>query len=164
MYAAIGTQLDITYAVTALSQYLQNPGRAHWEQAKRVICYLKGTCDYELKYGPSGGVEGFTDANWGNDIDDRHSICGYAFVLNGGAISWSSKKQPVVALSSTEAEYIAVTHAAKEATWIRHLLSEIYSPLVINYPIILYSDNKSAIDVTNTAAHLKDFTHMPRNL
>ena len=121
---------NITYAVTALSQYLQNPGHTHWEQAKQVIHYLKGTHDYELKYGPSGGVEGFTNANWGNDINDRHSICGYPFVLNGGAISWSSKKQSVVALSSIEAEYIAVTHAAKEATWIRHLLSEIYSPLV----------------------------------
>ena len=125
MYAAIGTRPDITYAVTALSQYLQNPGRPHWEQAKRVIRYLKGTRDYELKFGPSRGAdqEGFTDANWANDTDDRHSICGYVFTLNGGAISWSSKKQSVVALSSTEAEYIGITHAAKEATWIRHLLS-----------------------------------------
>ena len=151
MYAAIGTRPDITYAVTALSQYLQNPGRAHWEQAKRVIRYLKGTRDHELKFGSSGGVEGFSDANWGNDIDDRHSICGYAFTLNGGAISWSSKKQSVVALSSTEAEYIAITHAAKEATWVRHLLSELYSPLVLNYPIILYSDNKSAIELVKNA-------------
>ena len=112
MYAAIGTRPDITYAVTALSQYLQSPGRAHWEQAKRVIRYLKGTRDYELVFGSSGGVEGFTDANWGNDTDDRHSICGYVFTLNSGAISWSLKKQSVVALSSTEAEYIGITHAA----------------------------------------------------
>lgn len=72
---------DITYAVTALSQYLQNPGRAHQEQVERVIRYLKGTRNHELKFGSSGGVEGFTDANWGNDIDDRHSICGYVFTL-----------------------------------------------------------------------------------
>ena len=151
MYAAIGTRPDITYAVTALSQYLQNPGRAHWEQAKRVIRYLKGTRDLELKLGPSGGVEGFTDANWGNDTDDRHSICGYVFTLNGGAISWSSKKQSVVALSSTEAEYIGITHAAKEASWVRHLLSELYSPLVLKYPIMLYCDNKSAIELVKNA-------------
>jgi len=129
MYAAIGTRPDITYAVTALSQYLQNPGRAHWEQVKRVIRYLKGTCNYELSFGSSGAVEGFTDANWGNDTDDRHWICGYVFTLNGGAISWSSKNQSVVALSSTEAEYIGITHAAKEAIWIRHLLSELYPHL-----------------------------------
>ena len=102
MYAVIGTCPDITYAVTALSQYLQDPGHTHWEQAKHIIRYLKGTRDLELKFGPSRGVEGFTDASWGNDTDDCHSICGYVFMLNEGTISWSSKKQSVVALSSTE--------------------------------------------------------------
>ena len=151
MYAAIGTRPDITYAVTTLSQYLQNPGRPHWEQAKRVIQYLKGTCGSELTFGPSGGAKGFADANWANYVDDCHSICGYVFMLNGGAISWSSKKQLVVALSSTEAEYIGITHAAKEATWVRHLLSEMYSPLVLKYPILLYCDNKSAIELVKNA-------------
>jgi hypothetical protein len=91
MYAAIGTRPDITYAVTALLQYLQNLGRPHWEQAKRVIHYLKGSRDHELKFGASGGIEGFSDANWANDINDCHSICGYAFTLNGGTISWSPR-------------------------------------------------------------------------
>ena len=151
MYAAIGTQPDITFAVTALSQYLQNPGRPHWEQAKRSICYLKGTRDWKLVFGPTGGVEGFSDANWGNDVDDRHSICGYVFTLNGGAVSWSSKKQSVVALSSTEAEYIGVTHAAKEAIWLRHLLSELYSPRVLDFPMTIYCDNRSAIELVKNA-------------
>jgi len=103
---------------------------------------------------PSGGIEGFTNANWGNDTDDCHSICGYVFTLNQGTVSWSSKKQSVVALSSTEAEYIGITHAAKEAIWIRHLLSELYSPLVLNYPIALFCDNKSAIElVKNVTFH-----------
>jgi len=101
MYAMIGTRPDTTFAVTALSQYLQNPGHPHWEQANRSICYLKGTRDWKLVFRPTGGVEGFTDANWGNDVDNRHSICSCVFTLNGGAISWSSKKQSVVALSST---------------------------------------------------------------
>ena len=73
------------------------------------------------------------------------------FTLNRGAISWSSKKQSVVALSNTEAEYIGITHTAKEAIWIRHLLSELYSPLVLNYPILLYCDNKSAIELVKNA-------------
>ena len=151
MYAAIGTRPDITFAITALSQYLQNPGRPHWEQAKHTIRYLKGTRDWKLKFGPTGGVEGFTDANWGNDVDDRHSICGYVFMLNGGAVSWSSKKQSVVTLSSTEAEYIGITHAAKEAIWVRHLLSELYSPNVLSYPITVYCDNRSAIELVKNA-------------
>ena len=116
MYAAIGTCPDITFAVTLLSQYLENPGHAHWEQAKWVICYLKGTRDHKLTFGSVGGIEGFTDANWGNNIYDRHLICGYVFTLNRGAISWYSKKQSIVALSSTEAEYIDITLAAKEST------------------------------------------------
>ena len=160
MYAAIGTRPDIAYAVTALSQYLQNPGRPHWEQAKRTIRYLKGTRDLELKFGPSGGIEGFTDANWANDTDDRHSICGYVFSLNGGAISWSSKKQSVVALSSTEAEYIGITHAAKEATWVRHLLSELYSPLVLKYPLTMYCDNRSAIELVRNATFHSQTKHI----
>ena len=151
MYAAIGTRPDITFAVTLLSQYLQNPGRPHWEQAKRVIRYLKGTRDHELKFTLAGGIEGFSDANWGNDIDDRHLICGYVFMLNGGAISWSSRKQSVVALPSTEAEYIGVTHAAKEVTWVRNLLSELYSPKILNYPLTVYCDNKSAIELAKNA-------------
>ena len=151
MYAAVGTRPDITFAVTALSQYLQNPSRLHWEQAKRALHYLKGTHDWKLKFGATGGVEGFTDANWGNDIDDRHSICGYVFTLNGGAISWSSKKQSVVTLSSTEAEYIGITHAAKEAIWVRHLLSELYSPDVLKYPITIHCDNRSAIELVKNA-------------
>ena len=151
MYAAVGTRPDITFAVTALSQYLQNPGRPHWEQAKRAIRYLKGTRNWELKFGSAGGIEGFSDANWGNDVDDRHSICGYVFTLNGGAVSWSLKKQSVVALSSTEAEYIGITHAAKEAIWVRHLLSELYSPKVLEYPLTVHCDNRSAIELVKNA-------------
>ena len=151
MYAAIGTRPDITFAVTALSQYLQNPGRSHWEQAKRTIHYLKGTREWKLVFGATGGVEGFSDANWGNDVDDRHSICGYVFTINGGAISWSSKKQSVVALSSTEAEYIGITHSAKEAIWVRHLLSELYTSRVLDYPITVHCDNRSAIELVKNA-------------
>jgi len=116
MIAAVGTRPDITFAVTALSQYLQNPGRPHWEQAKRAICYLKGTRDWKLVFRSTGGVEGFSNANWGNDVDDRHSICGYVFTLNGGAISWSSKKQPVVALE--DRGRIHWDHACREGSYL----------------------------------------------
>ena len=102
-------------------------------------------------FGPSGGTKGFADANWANDVDDHHSICGYVFTLNRGAISWSLKKQSVVALSSTKAEYIGIMHAAKEATWVCHLLSEMHSPLVLKYPILLYCNNKSAIELIKNA-------------
>ena len=151
MYAAIRTHLDISFAVTLLSQFLKSPGCAHWEQAKQVIRYLKGTWDCKLLFGLNSGIEGFSNANWGNDINDCYSICGYVFTLNGGAISWSSKKQSVMALSSTEAEYIGITHTAKEATWICYLLSELYSPQILDYPIIIHCNNKSAIELAKNA-------------
>ncbi|TFY78270.1 hypothetical protein EWM64_g5745 [Hericium alpestre] len=144
MYAAIGTRPDVSYAVTALSQFMQNPGHPHWEAAKRVMRYLKGTKEEWLTYGGdnANGMEGFSDADWGSS-DHRRSISGYVFLIDGGAVSWSSKKQPIVALSSTEAEYVAMTHAAKEVLWTRAFLGEIISPF--DKPTTLYADNQSAI-------------------
>jgi hypothetical protein len=124
MYAAVATRPDIAHAVTALSQFLENPGRAHWHAAQRVLKYLKGTADFGLSYGiadgvgmPEGKPMGYTDADFASQ-EHRHSVSGYAFLMHGGAVSWSSKTQAVIALSSTEAEYIASTHAAKEAKWL----------------------------------------------
>ena len=137
MYAALGTRPDIMISVTFLSQFMQNPGHAHWEEVKRVFRYLKGTMDQKLTIGTHGhwnwaelgkqnqiGLEGFSDAD-GASQHHCHSISGYIFTINGGAVSWSSKKQSIVALSTTKAEYIAAMHAAKEALWIQMFLTEI---------------------------------------
>ncbi|PIL25727.1 hypothetical protein GSI_11477 [Ganoderma sinense ZZ0214-1] len=146
MYAAMGTRPDVTFAVTALSQFMQNPGRAHWDAIKRVLRYLKGTRELWLVYGDdNNGLHSFSDADWGSSMEHRHSISGYVFTLDGGAISWSSKKQNVVALSSTEAEYIALTHATKEAIWLRYVLADVLHPELSSFPVRLCSDNRSAI-------------------
>jgi hypothetical protein len=146
MYAALGTRPDISFAVSFLSQFMQNPGRAHWEAVKRVFRYLKGTKDTCLVIGGTGkGLEAFSDADWASQ-EHRHSISGYVFTIGGGAVSWSSKKQVIVALSTTEAEYIAATHAAKEALWIRMFLAEIARPL--KKPTTIHLDNISAISIT----------------
>ena len=157
MYLAVATRPDISYAVQYHSQWLERPGRAHWESAKRVVRYLMGTRERWLVLGGSrAGLVGYTDADWGTSTDSRHSISGYVFTLGGGAISWSAKKQAVVALSSTEAEYIAITHAAKEALWLRALLADVMGPEFARAPIPLFSDNKSAI------ALARDNTFHPR--
>jgi hypothetical protein len=146
MYAALGTRPDISFAVSFLSQFMQNPGRPHWEAVKRVFRYLKGTRDMTLVIGGTGkGLEAFSDADWASQ-EHRHSISGYVFTIGGGAVSWSSKKQAIVALSTTEAEYIAATHAAKEALWIRMFLAEIARPL--RKPITIHLYNISAISIT----------------
>ena len=118
---SIGTRPDLSFAVSDISQYLSNPGHAHWEALKRVFRYLQGTKHWKLTFGGPGrkpGLEVYSDAD-GMSQETRHAISGYAFLLDGGAISWSSKKQELVTLSTTEAEYVALTHAAKEALWLR---------------------------------------------
>jgi hypothetical protein len=146
MYPAIGTRPDIAFAVTTLSQFNDNPGWVHWEGVKRMFKYLMGTRQWALTYSRERhGLKGFTDAD-GASQPHRHAISGYAFLIDGGAVSWSSKKQPLVTLSTTEAEYVAATHAAKEGVWLRRLIGELYRPLM--QPTTLFSDSQSAIALT----------------
>ncbi|KAF7353238.1 Transcription factor [Mycena sanguinolenta] len=146
MWAAVGTRPDIAFVVGVLSKYLNNPGPTHWEAVKRVFRYLQGTKDWRLTYGAGkAGLEGYSDAD-GMSQENRRAISGYAFIIDGGAISWSSKKQELVTLSTTEAEYVAMTYAAKEAAWLRQLIGELFRPL--EHPITLHGDNQSAIALT----------------
>jgi len=136
---------DAAFAVSTLSQFIQNPGPAHWEGVKRVISYLLTTKDHWLTWGGRGKtiVEAYCDADWGEKLD-RHSVSGYSFHMGQGAVTWSSKKQHIIALSSTEAEYIAQTHAAKEALWIRTFIGEFRQGFSSD-PIPINCDNQSAI-------------------
>jgi transposase InsO family protein len=143
MYASVATRPDITYAVSALSRFLDNPGSIHWEAAKRVFRYLSGTRDFTLTYGEERhDLIGYTDAD-GATHEHRHAISGYAFLVDGGAISWQSRKQELVTLSTAEAEYVAATHAAKEAIWLRRLIFELFS--IPPSPTTLFCDNQAAI-------------------
>ena len=146
MWANVGTRPDIAFAVSSLAQFNENPGIAHWEGVKRVFRYLKGTREYELVYGKEkAGLVGYTDAD-GSSQEHRRAISGYAFLIDGGAVSWMSRKQELVVLSTTEAEYVAATHAAKVGIWLRRLISEVFRPLT--EPTTLHCDNQSAIALT----------------
>jgi hypothetical protein len=143
MYASLGTRPDISFAVTTLSKYSSNPGEAHWNAVKRVFRYLLGTRDYRLTFGAEEQrLTGWADAD-GNMAEDRHAVSGYAFLIDGGAVSWASKRQEIISLSTTESEYVAATHAAKEAMWLRNLIGQIFGPF--RDPTTLHSDNQSAI-------------------
>ena len=157
MWIAMCTRPDAAHAVSRLAKYMANPGRAHWAALKRLACYLATTRDLWIVYGRNrDGLAGFSDADWGTSDDARHSYAGYVFVFDGGAITWSSKKQSVVALSSTEAEYIAITHATKEASWLRYMLSDLVHPDITKHAVRLYTDNKAAIDLAkNNAYHTR---------
>ena len=147
MYASMGTRPDVTFATSTVAQFLENPGMAHWEAVKRIFRYLKGTKEMRLVYGDEErDLQGWVDAD-GASQDHRRAISGYVFMVDGGAVSWSSKKQELVTLSTTEAEYVAQTHAAKEAVWLRRLFGELFP--VINKPTDLHSDSQSAIALGN---------------
>ncbi|KAL7296878.1 hypothetical protein TKK_0010268 [Trichogramma kaykai] len=131
MYLSVGTRPEITHAVSYLSQFNSCHDNTHWTAAKHVLHYLKGTSNMKLVYSmDKKGLRGFADANWGSDITDRKSYSGYVFSLCNGAISWCSKKQKSVALSFSEAEYMSLSDAAKEAIFLSSLLKELacYQP------------------------------------
>ncbi|KAL0298359.1 UNVERIFIED_CONTAM: Retrovirus-related Pol polyprotein from transposon TNT 1-94 [Sesamum radiatum] len=121
MYLMVSTRPDIAYAVSCLSRFMSNPGTTHWEALKWLFRYLNGSNNSGIKFSKcSEGVKlmGYVDSNYANDRDSRRSTTSYVFTLCGACISWKSQLQNIVALSTTEAEYIAITEAFKEALWL----------------------------------------------
>jgi hypothetical protein len=149
MYAAVGTRPDISYAVQTLSQFLSNPGPAHWTAVKRIFRYLNGMRDLGIIYRKGGEVEplAYSDADWGSNTNDRKSISGYIFQMAGAPISWQSKKQPTVVLSSMEAEYMAESLATCQIIWLRTLTSKLGIPY--SGPTKLNVDNQGMINYSN---------------
>ncbi|CAL5374326.1 unnamed protein product [Camellia sinensis] len=146
MYAMMCTRPDICYAVGLVSRYQSNPGRAHWKAVKRILRYLRGTADYTLCYQSSDlHLVGYCDADWGGDLDERKSTSGYAFMLSDGAISWSSKKQSCIALSTMEAEFVACSSAVQEAVWLRRFLQHLDVVTHTSDPVTIHCDSMAAL-------------------
>lgn len=148
LYLAMATRPDITFAVSKVAKFCTMPTKQHWTAVKRILRYLRSTADYGLVFTPhsSGDCVGYSDADWGGDLDDRKSTSGYLFQIGGGAVSWRSKKQTCVALSTAEAEYVALASAAQEAMWMRQLTA-----LLGDRPqeaVTVFEDNQSAICMT----------------
>ena len=107
MFLMLATRPDLAYSISSLSRYNANPKSAHLAAAKRILRYVKGTKEAGLTLGGSSlELKGYADAAFADDDATGRSTCGYVFMLGNGAISWASKRQPLVALSTTEAEYI----------------------------------------------------------
>ena len=153
-YCTVATQPDIAFFVSLLAQYMDNPGWTHWEAIKQVFQYLSGTKDWRLVYGT---MDNGLDAD-GSSQEHRHTISRYVFLVNGRAISWSSKKQEVVTLSTTESEYVAATYATKEALWLRCLINKVFHPF--EELITLYSDLQSAIALTKDSFYHTHTKHI----
>jgi hypothetical protein len=149
MYATLGTQPNISFVVQHLSQFMHCFANEHWTAIKHVFQYLKGTKHNGITYkaGDKIEIEVFADTDFANCADTL-SVGGYALVINGSCITWSSKKQRTMALSTTEAEYIALTEAAKEVVWIRKLLIDLGFDIT-NDPMLIKSDNLSALSLAH---------------
>ena len=152
MYCMVCTRPDIAHAVSTVSRFLSNPGKEHWEAVKWIFKYLRGTSKLCLSFGGSKPVlKGFTDADMAGDLDGRKSTFGFLFTFAGGAVSWQSKLQKCVALSTTEAEYIAATEEAKEMLWMKRFVQELG---LMQDEYVVFCDSQSAMDMSkNTSYH-----------
>ncbi|QRW24746.1 Retrotransposon-derived protein PEG10 [Rhizoctonia solani] len=131
MYGMISTWPDIAYATGLLAQHAANPGKEHWSALLQVLQYLQATKDLGIVYNSSKNSEliGFVDADYAGDPHTSWSTTGWTFILAGGAIAWSLRKQPTISLLSTEAKYVAAASAAQEILWIRSFLSKLVPTL-----------------------------------
>jgi len=168
MFAMTCSRPDIAFEVSRVASFSENPGQEHWKRVKRVLRYLRGTSSYQLVFGcqsshmkPRSSLEtltGYCDSDWGGDHDSRKSTSGYCFTLAGGPVSWSSRQQQTIALSSTEAEYLAAGDAVKEAKWLRQLMSDL--GCCQDKPTIVHSDNQGAILLAKNPGHHKRTKHI----
>ena len=151
LYLTMVTRPDICFAVKELSRLLDSPGKDAWAATQHLLEYVHNTHHYSIRYTrPSdtdllkitGLLQGYSDADWAGQVDDRRSTSGYVFFMAGGPVSWQSKTQKSVALSTAEAEYMALSDASKEAVHLKALLASMgYGQ---SEPIVIYEDNQAA--------------------
>ena len=157
-FTSVTIRPDISYSVAQVSQFLSRPGRKQWEAVKRIFRYLKYTQDEGIVLGTNDEqLTAYADSDWAGNTDNRRSTTGFAIQLFGGTISWTSRLQKVVSLSSTEAEYYAIGDCVKQITWIRSLLNELGFP---QSTTTVHNDNQSAIHLLNSDEYRKRTKHI----
>ncbi|KAH9781301.1 hypothetical protein KPL71_008412 [Citrus sinensis] len=161
MYAIVLTRPDLTHALSVVSRFMATPGKEHWKAVKWVLRYLKGTQEYGLVYGKLArkvaGLCGYVDSDYAGDLDKRRSLTGYLFFLDGCLVNWKVSLQHVIALSTTEVEYIAATKAVKEALWLRGLITELGMK---QETVEVHCDSSSAIYLSKNPAHHEKTKHI----
>ena len=160
IYLMIGTRPDIAWAVSRLSQYMQEPTEDHISAAYHVFHYLRQTTDSCIQYQGAGqsGLIGYSDADWGENRDTRRSTTGFVFLMADGAVTWTSRMQKTVARSSTEAEYMALSEACSEIAWLTSLQKEIGYGTTSPTPLV--SDNQGGIFLAINPAHDRRVKHV----
>ncbi|XP_058761096.1 secreted RxLR effector protein 161-like [Vicia villosa] len=148
MMYVTATRPDVMYAISLISRYMFMPTELHFAAAKRILRYLKGTIEYGLFYRRGGNRElvGFTDSDYAGCVEDRKSTSGYTFILSDATVAWSSKKQPIVTLSTTEAKFVAAATCSCQLIWMKRVLGKI-SYEGSKKPVI-FCDNNSTIKLS----------------
>jgi hypothetical protein len=135
MFPIVYSRPDIAFAISKLAQFMDEPNASHIRSMKTLLRYLRETIDLSIQYSPhkesNNQVIGYSDADYTNNKYNRKSVSGMIFMLNGGPISWRSKKQKLILISTTEAEYISLSNIAKHAKWISQFLTDIGFPKYI---------------------------------
>jgi hypothetical protein len=159
LYLMLGTRPDIAFAVTKLAQFAANPAQEHLDKALYICRYLVGTSKYRLTYdGSTGqGLSACTDSDWASDPNGRKSQTGYFLKLANGLISWTSRAQKTIALSSTEAEYMALSDCSRQVAWMHTLLGELGYNLK---PIPICGDNQGSIFIASNPVTEKRSKHI----
>jgi hypothetical protein len=159
LYLMLGTRPDISFAVTKLAQYSANPSKDHLDKALYICRYLVGTQNYRLTYDGASeqGLNATTDSDWASDATDRRSQSGYFVKLAGGLISWTSRAQKTIALSSTEAEYMALSDCSRQVVWMHTLMGELGYDL---QPIPICGDNQGSIFIASNPVTEKRSKHI----
>ncbi|KXJ79475.1 hypothetical protein RP20_CCG000827 [Aedes albopictus] len=157
LYIAVNTRPDIAISASILGRKVSRPTEADWTEAKRTLRYLKSTATLSLRLGSSGPLEAYVDADWAGDKADRKSNTGFVFSL-GGSVSWAARKQPCVTLSSTEAEYVALSEASRELMWLLKLLKDVGEE--VPAPVIIHEDNQSCIAMLKSNGDSKRTKHI----
>jgi hypothetical protein len=162
MYLAIATRPDIAFAVGVLCRFMANPGPEHWKAVKHLFCYLRGTCNFRLTYKPNPSApypfHAYSDTDHGANFDNGRSTSAYVVKIGSGAVLWMSRLQSIVALSTTEAEFVAAASASQEVIWMRQLLGEL--GFDVSKPSLLLLDNQSAIQVARNPEHHGRMKHL----
>ena len=141
------TRPNLMYSVSLVSRYMCKPTELQLQAVKRILRYLKGTTDYGIMYrGENSDLIAYTDSDYAGDVDDRISTYGYVFLIGSGVVSWLSKKQPIVTLSTTEAEFVAAAGCASQAVWMRRITEQL--GCVHNQGTLVYCDNSSTIKLS----------------
>ncbi|KAH9714963.1 Integrase catalytic domain-containing protein [Citrus sinensis] len=162
MYAQVCTRPDIAFPMGVLGRYLSNPGFEHWKAAKKVLRYLQATKDFVLTYQRSDylNIVGYSDADFVGCLEDKKSTSGYIFMMAGGAISWKSVKQTLIASSTMEAEYVACFEATRHALWMQNFITGPDCIVAVPRPLKIYCDNSAAVSFSHNTGSSSRSKHI----